>query len=554
MTRGFRFRRAKSIENASGRLPTGRYTKLPPVFHHSAAIQKAFWRIRRRRSAINGSKRPARRPPTLRHLPSWPSAALRPLLCRRHPAEATDTAIWASITIITNRRPWPPDRATARNCFFRNRIAYCWTFTASRSSPAVKVWARAAVSNSRTLTWPSWCPLLRQRRWKPPSSPASAHYANVSTNQTTTQQQQQQQPRLPSPRRRPVWITLATSPAGDGPVQQQQQQQTSNNNPQKSSHLVAVGANWPVYPLCRAPPLLANLTGPNKKQKTKKKNIFSCTFVCTRKSVQRESVRENRKKKDMLGRKLMDYLKVFQCGWSSGHFVLLFFFLSLFQKFLKWPFWLLLPVRACTTVSGAKKEKSFACRRRQWTWTDTPIYFYYYIYLRAFYFTFGIIFSPFFPFPPLFPGLWPGCEKEREEKKSKERHFEGIRRESSDCDRVCVWNWKRKIIILGGKLCVAFIILEEGQNNKKNCVFGWGDKQQEEESQRFKIIKSSSGPAVIAWSSVSAFVCVQCQLWFVERICSFTPPFFWWFPVRKKNLFWCGETKRFRFYKNLHKN
>ena len=151
-----------------------------------------------------------------------------------------------------------------------------------------------------------------------------------------------------------------------------------------------------------------------------------------------------------------------------------FFFLSLFQKFLKWPFWLLLPVRACTTVSGAKKEKSFACRRRQWTWTDTPIYFYYYIYLRAFYFTFGIIFSPFFPFPPLFPGLWPGCEKEREEKKSKERHFEGIRRESSDCDRVCVWNWKRKIIILGGKLCVAFIILEEGQNNKKNCVFGWG--------------------------------------------------------------------------------
>ena len=268
MTRGFRFRRAKSIENASGRLPTGRYTKLPPVFHHSAAIQKAFWRIRRRRSAINGSKRPARRPPTLRHLPSWPSAALRPLLCRRHPAEATDTAVWASITIITNRRPWPPDRATARNCFFRNRIAYCWTFTASRSSPAVKVWARAAVSNSRTLTWPSWCPLLRQRRWKPPSSPASAHYANVSTNQTTTQQQQQQQqPRLPSPRRRPVWITLATSPAGDGPVQQQQQQQTSNNNPQKSSHLVAVGANWPVYPLCRAPPLLANLTGPKKKTK-----------------------------------------------------------------------------------------------------------------------------------------------------------------------------------------------------------------------------------------------------------------------------------------------
>ena len=31
---------------------------------------------------------------------------------------------------------------------------------------------------------------------------------------------------------------------------------------------------------------------------------------------------------------------------------------------------------------------------------------------------------------------------------------------------------------------------------------------------------------MIAWSSVSAFVCVQCQLWFVERICSFTPPFF----------------------------
>ena len=64
------------------------------------------------------------------------------------------------------------------------------------------------------------------------------------------------------------------------------------------------------------------------------------------------------KKKDMLGRKLMDYLKVFQCGWSSGHFVLLFFFFSFsFSKNFKMAV-LAPPPSACV-------HNSLRCKKRK---------------------------------------------------------------------------------------------------------------------------------------------------------------------------------------------